>query len=72
MAELFIAQLPRVAKEELSEDTMCIVCHYSMAPSDSESAEEAVGLTVRVARTFHACLPCTHPFFYAYSRRADA
>ena len=27
--------------------------------------------TVRVARTFHACLPCTHTFFYAYSRRAD-
>ena len=48
MAENFLAQLPRVSKEELPDDSVCIICHeeYGTAPSDSEPAEEAV------------CLPC--------------
>lgn len=46
MTEFFLAQLPRVAKEELSEEKACIICHeeYGTAPSDSEPAEEAVRL----------------------------
>ena len=45
MAEDFLAKLPRVAKEELSEDKNCTICQqqYGVA-SDSEPAEEAVRL----------------------------
>lgn len=46
MAEHFLGQLPRVAKEELYEDITCIICHeeFATVAPDSESAEEAVRL----------------------------
>lgn len=46
MAEEFLAQLPRVAKEEILDNEICMICHeeYGKAPSDSEPAEEAVRL----------------------------
>ena len=46
MAENFLAQLPRVAKEEIPDNKICMVCReeYGTAPSDSEPAEEAVRL----------------------------
>ena len=46
MAGNFLAGLPRVAKDELPEDKMCMICHeeYGAAPSDSEPGEEAVRL----------------------------
>lgn len=46
MAEKFLAQLPRVAKEEITDNKVCIVCHeeYGKAPSDNEPAEQAVRL----------------------------
>lgn len=46
MAENFLARLPKVAKEEMHDDKICIVCYeeYGTSPSDSEPAEEAVRL----------------------------
>ena len=46
MAQNFLAQLPRVAKEDISKESTCIVCReeYGTAPSDGEPAEEAVRL----------------------------
>ena len=46
MAEKFLAQLPRVAKDEIPDNKICIVCHeeYGTTPSDCEPAEEAVRL----------------------------
>ncbi len=46
MAEKFLAQLPKVAKEDLLDENTCMICHeeYGTPPSDSEPAEEAVRL----------------------------
>lgn len=45
MAQPFLDQLPRIAKQDLSDST-CIICQeeYGTAHSDSEPAEEAVRL----------------------------
>ncbi|KAL9063541.1 MAG: hypothetical protein Q9161_009422 [Pseudevernia consocians] len=46
MAENFLAQLPRVTKEELYGANTCMICHeeYGTPPSDGEPVEEPVRL----------------------------